>query len=619
LLAYPAQQWVGSIVVRDAHTLALIKKLTFDPLQTAQHVPDNAHATILIAPDGHTVYCAYRAFTVAHGFGATYLARWSLPDGSRLSTRRLDDGAVLAVGLIGGGSRIVVIDRRNVTIFHARSLRRLSSVAIRPALAAPSTAAVSPDGHTIAIGSRTGAISFVDTATGYARRALGPTTGSVARVAYAPDGSAVATAVNNTLIVWNPRSARARQTLTVPGGQVQGIAFSPDARSLYTSSVGGLALEWDLAGDRSFGRRVVLGEPSRCCDPVAPLAPALAVSPDGTTFAIRIAKSSVGLFATGSLQPRGSFTVTPKRAVTALAWAPTSRELAVGGSFGLVQQWRTDGTPRLLRSLSGLEPILGKPEAIHGLAYSPDGRLIAASNNSETIPHVDSGSRSPEHPNDRLASMAIWHSSSGKLSAMVDLGTGTARFDPLAFSPDRGLVAVTAPDGRNLVVDATTGHVRRTIRPAGSEHTGSLAFAHDGTLATGSLSGKIELWNPLSGGSVAGPLPVNAGPVPSIAFQASDRRFATTASQDGTVRLFATSTLQQQGTTFNTDQSAASSARFEPKSNTLIVVNDRGNVFKWPASVADWERRACAVAGRNLTRQEWSQYLPGQPYTRVCP
>ena len=73
-----------SITVRDAHTLTLIRNLTLDPLRTAREVPDLAHAEILIAPDGRAVYCAYRVFSVAHGFGGTYLARWSLPSGRLL-------------------------------------------------------------------------------------------------------------------------------------------------------------------------------------------------------------------------------------------------------------------------------------------------------------------------------------------------------------------------------------------------------------------------------------------------------------------------------------------------------------------------------------------------------
>ena len=108
-----------------------------------------------------------------------------------------------------------------------------------PAPAAPSAAAVSPDGHTIAIASHSGAATFVDAATGDARPGIGPNTGSVASLAYSPDGDAVASAANNTVIIWNPRSATPREVLRVPGGQVQAIAFDWKGETLYTSLVGG--------------------------------------------------------------------------------------------------------------------------------------------------------------------------------------------------------------------------------------------------------------------------------------------------------------------------------------------------------------------------------------------
>jgi WD40 repeat protein len=614
LLMYPTAGIPPSIAVRDADTLRLLRKLALDPLQLASYAPDLTHARILIAPDGHTLYCAYQDFSNgAYAPSGTYLARWSLPSGRLLSTTRIDDAAVLAVGLTG--ARVVVVDARTASVFDARSLRRLSTVAITPAPSAPSTAVISPDGHTIAIGSQPGAVSFLDPATGDARPGIGPNTSTVTGFAYSPDGRAVASAANNTVVIWNPRSGRPRQVLAVPGGQVQAVTFSAGGRTLYTSSVGGLVLAWDLTGERSFGRRAALNASSRCCQhPIAPLAPPLAVSPDGTTLAIALDTSTVGLFSTHTLQQRESFTIKPEGAViTTLAWSRAAPELAVGGSSGLIQLWRTDGTPQLTRSLKGLQPVLGQPEAIQGLAFSRDGRLIAASD------ATNNGWTSSIADQDRLSTLAIWHASSGKLSAApLPLGTGPARFDPLAFSPDSRHVAVSTPDGRVLVVDANTAQTRQTLHPIGGDFTGSLAFAPDGTLATGSLNGIVQLWDPVSGAQVAGPLPVTAGPVSSIAFEPSGQRFVTTASQDGAVKLFATPTLQQVGATLNTDQGTAATATFTHDGNSLLVVNDRGNGFTWPMSLAAWEQRACTVAGRNLTRSEWARFVTGQAYAEVC-
>ena len=627
LLAYPMAGQPPSIAVRDAHTLRLVHKLALDPLQLASYMPDLAHARIMIAPDGRTVYCAYEDFSQTYDPRETVLARWSLPSGRLLSTTRIDGPAVLAVDLTDAGARVAVVDARTVTVFDAHSLRRLRRAAITPPPAAPSAAAISPDGHTIAIASHTGAVKFIDVASGEARPGIGPNTGPVSSLAYSSDDRAVASTTNNTAIIWNPLSVTPQKVLNVPGGQVQDATFSRGGHSLYTSSVGGLVLEWDLTGERSFGRHFALSARSPCCDPVAPLAPPLGLSPDGATFAARLGNSTVGLLSAKTLQRQASFTVRPAGTViTALAWSPAAPELAVGGSSGLLQLWRIDGIPHLVRSLSGLQPALGRPEAIQAVGFSPNGRLIAASDNSETaggITSLFSGNPqtfTSEQPNDRVSSLAIWHTSSGKLStAPQDLGTGSAPFDPLAFSPDGKLLAVSTPDGRDLVIDAMTAQTRHTLQPIGGDFTGSLAFAPDGALATGSLSGIVQLWNPISGTQIADPLPVTAGPISSIAFDASGRRFVTTASQDGAVELFATSTLQQDGATLNTDQHTASAATFALHGSSLLVINDHGNVFTWPMSLTAWEQRACAVAGRNLTPQERSRYLPGQGYTPVCP
>ena len=110
-------------------------------------------------------------------------------------------------------------------------------------------------------------------------------------------------------------------------------------------------------------------------------------------------------------------------------------------------------------------------------------------------------------------------------------------------------------------------------------------------MATGTVSGIVQMWDPISSRALADPLPVTADPVASIAFDPTGQRFATTASQDGTVKLFSTSTLEQEGTTLITDNGATSSAIFGPHGNSLLVVNDLGDGFTFPTSPAAWEQR----------------------------
>jgi len=56
---------------------------------------------------------------------------------------------------------------------------------------------------------------------------------------------------------------------------------------------------------------------------------------------------------------------------------------------------------------------------------------------------------------------------------------------------------------------------------------------------------------------------------------------------------------------------------FEPDGRLLIVLLE--SAVQSPTDVQTWERFACQVAGRDLTRAEWHDLLPTQPHISVCP
>ena len=38
----------------------------------------------------------------------------------------------------------------------------------------------------------------------------------------------------------------------------------------------------------------------------------------------------------------------------------------------------------------------------------------------------------------------------------------------------------------------------------------------------------------------------------------------------------------------------------------------------WDIDPESWKQRACAIANRTLTREEWEEFLPGRPYEPAC-
>jgi hypothetical protein len=58
-----------------------------------------------------------------------------------------------------------------------------------------------------------------------------------------------------------------------------------------------------------------------------------------------------------------------------------------------------------------------------------------------------------------------------------------------------------------------------------------------------------------------------------------------------------------------------------PDGKTLASAGRGGHdVRLWPVTLDGWIRHACTLAKRNLTKDEWDQFVgPDRPYVRTCP
>ena len=59
-------------------------------------------------------------------------------------------------------------------------------------------------------------------------------------------------------------------------------------------------------------------------------------------------------------------------------------------------------------------------------------------------------------------------------------------------------------------------------------------------------------------------------------------------------------------------------AEFGFDGRTLAAAYGQGQIVLWDINPDAWEQRACNLAGRNLTRDEWHQYLGTRPYHKTC-
>ena len=50
----------------------------------------------------------------------------------------------------------------------------------------------------------------------------------------------------------------------------------------------------------------------------------------------------------------------------------------------------------------------------------------------------------------------------------------------------------------------------------------------------------------------------------------------------------------------------------------LVTTTSTGAVTVSNLTVTDWIAKACSAAGRELSAEEWQQFIPAYPYRRLC-
>jgi WD40 repeat protein len=169
------------------------------------------------------------------------------------------------------------------------------------------------------------------------------------------------------------------------------------------------------------------------------------------------------------------------------------------------------------------------------------------------------------------------------------------------------------------VLDAGSGQVVRTIHLVGLAPATAVAFNPDGALLAGGWSGIVQHFDPRTGHQFGHPVLTEAGPVASLAVSPDGRRFVTTGGATGGMRLWDDATLQEVGSDFGGGNGQKGNAGFTRGGATVVVLYSDGTGDVWPVSDAALLAQTCAVAGRNLTTEEWRRFVPNAPYQRTCP
>jgi len=499
--------------------------------------------------------------------------------------------------------------------WHAGKIVRIDAATMRVVrtyrIPGVTSIAESPHGKLLAVGRDDGSVGVMSIKTGRIRL-LGrhAPLGGIWSAAFTPNGRwLITTSADHTAIVWDIRSGTPVETLTGQSDIVTQQAVAPDAETAYTGSADGTIVEWDIGGLHRLGRTVAFtaGYPADIYSHPQPTA--AAVSPDGSVMALSRNDGVVQLWSLRTLRPVGrpfrgfsEADTTTSGGAQDLAFSPNGRLLAAGGGAGSTLVVWDIATHAIVKRFT--PPPQPEPHG-NGLQFSPDGRTLA--------------------DGDGGFGALLWNLSAGHKERLFDGLNHTVL--SVAYSPDGTRLATVDnafPINHAALWDTSRHRARRiAVFPANHAQglAASVAFSPNGRLLATGASGVITLRDSQTGRPVR-TLTIPNGYNGALAFSPDGSKLALLAHDGAEVWDIATGTEIGTGLPGASPQSGTPGGPgrllYTPDGR-LAIVSPNGLATVWNVNPAAWDKAACRIAGRQLTRAEWSRFVTTQPYARVCP
>jgi WD40 repeat protein/serine/threonine protein kinase len=432
-------------------------------------------------------------------------------------------------------------------------------------------------------------------------------------VAFSPGGRMVATGGwDQTIWLWDLLSGAPKEGLVGHRGFVRGLAFSPDGRRLVSGSEDNSVRRWDLSGT---GENAAFHGHTGFVHCVA-------FSPDGVLCASGSQDGTVKLWPVDAPDSQVTFRNSPGWVGT-VAFSPDCRRVATAHD-GNVRIW-DPLTGEELRRIPGPRGLMGRI----GLAFSPDGLLLAASSVDSAVNLWDSRTWTlrgilRDHPA-RVVD-AEFSCDSKRLAVACENGTiqvwdvvrsqalwytlgHTGNANSVTFAADGRWIASGGEDRQLKIWDARDGQKLRTLtgHATGIKDVafspGGRFIASTGGAYKGPSAAEVKLWD-LATGEPAD-LQGHTSLVTAVAFFPNGRRIAT-ASDDRTIKIW-NATTHEDVFTLRGHTSGALSLAISPDGKQLVSGSIDYTAKTWSAETYSEEaafeiayRRSAAELVRSL-------------------